>query len=153
MDILILQDILTSHGALLPDVGSFHLAWPFSPCVDFFTSLEAFSPCMEHFHLTFAFSPCVNILTSCGAFSPQVGHFHLVRDSHFACTLQERHAMCAPLYYHHHYISHLTSTLPWHQTFNLACSPPHENNIFHLMWNNYQNIDKATPIPSISHLL
>ena len=33
--------------------------------------------------------------------------------------------------------------------FQLKCSPPHKNNIFHLAWKNSQNSCETTPFPSI----
>ena len=36
---------------------------------------------------------------------------------------------------------------------HLTCSPPCENNIFHLAWKNSQKSHEATPIPSIRYLL
>ena len=36
---------------------------------------------------------------------------------------------------------------------HLACSPPHESNIFHLMWIISQNSCEVTPFPSINKVL
>ena len=43
------------------------------------------------------------------------------------------------------------SHLVWVQS-HLACSPPCENNIFHLSWKNSQNSHEATPFTSIRYL-
>ena len=154
--------IPTSCGAFSPHVGHSHFTRAFSPCMDMLTSHGAFSPHMGIFTLCGAFSPHMDIFTLCGEFSPSVcilsmcGHFHLVwgiftwhEHSHLICTLHARHTSCAPP--HHHYVSHLTYTLPLQQTSHLACSPSHKNNIFHLKWKNFQNSDKAIPITSIRY--
>ena len=116
-------------------------------------------------HLPWVFSPHMYIFTSCG-------HFHLARtQDHFLRYGEESSPPCqkSPCmvlltlcgYFHltcplppDRKLSHMHPNMAANisPSMHLMCSPPCENNIFHVMWKNSQKKHEATPIPPIGYL-